>query len=271
MYQKHWGLEESPFWSTLDPRYYFNSPSHDEALARLHFMVENQRRLGLVLGAGGSGKSLLTEVFARQLRGAGKQPAVVRLLGLDSDEFAWQLAYELGGDLDPDASASRVWRSLADRLLVNRYQHVDTVLLLDDADEARAGVLTSIARLVQWEPNVDARLTIVLTSREDRAEHIGRRLLELCELRIDLLPWEYEDMAEYLKSTLAKAGRKTSVFDSQAIDRLHELTGGVPRRVRQLAEMALLAGAGRELEQIDRETIDAVNEELLVVVERLAS
>jgi len=248
----------------MDPRYFFESPSHKEALARLQFMVDNQRRLGLVLGESGIGKSLLLEVFARRMRKAGKQAAVVRLLGMDSQELVWRLAYELGEDPDANASIGCCWRMLTDRMLVNRYQLVDTVLLLDDADEANREVLTTIARMVQWEPVPDSRVTIVLSAKEENAERIGRRLLELCELRIDLQPWEYEDTSEYLKSTLAKAGRNEPTFDVQAIARLQELSGGVPRHVRQLAELSLLAGAGQELGHVDQETISNVNDELLV-------
>jgi type II secretory pathway predicted ATPase ExeA len=107
-------------------------------------------------------------------------------------------------------------------------------------------------------------LTVVLAAKQDHTERLGRRLLELCELRIDLLPWEYEDTAEYLRSALDKAGRKVPTFDVQAIARLHELTCGIPRRVRQLAELALLAGAGQELDHIDPQTIETVNQELVV-------
>ena len=70
MYTKYWGLQESPFRGSLDPRYYFNSPSHDEALARLQFVVENQRRLALTLGDSGSGKSLLLQIYARPTNGS---------------------------------------------------------------------------------------------------------------------------------------------------------------------------------------------------------
>ncbi len=264
MYTDHWGLRESPFRALLDPRFYFNSPSHDEGLARLQFLVDNQRRLGLVLGPSGSGKSLLLEVFARQLRTQGKQVAVVGLLGLDGQEFMGQLAYAIGENVDASASVGRMWRSVTDRFLINRYQHVDTVILLDDADEAESSVLTLITRLVQWEPSPEARLTIVLAARAERLAHLGQRLLELCELRIDLVPWDYEDTAEYLRSSLAKVGRNAPTFDVQAIARLHQLSSGIPRRVRQVAEMALLAGAGRELNQIDSRTIDTVNHELLL-------
>ena len=47
---------------------------------------------------------------------------------------------------------------------------------------------------------------------------------------------------------------------------MHELTGGIPRRVKQLADLALLAGAGRNLVQIEPDTIDSVYHELGVVV-----
>ena len=50
MYQSHWGLRAMPFNGRVDPKYFFPSPTHEEALARLHFLVENHRRLGIVLG-----------------------------------------------------------------------------------------------------------------------------------------------------------------------------------------------------------------------------
>ena len=66
MYETHWGLRESPFRGLANPRYFYCSPTHDEALARLQFLVQHRRRLGLLLGMPGSGKSLLLEVFGRQ-------------------------------------------------------------------------------------------------------------------------------------------------------------------------------------------------------------
>ena len=57
MYHSHWGLDEAPFRTDLDPRYFYQSPTHEEALARLHFPVDYRRRLGLSRGEPGSGKS----------------------------------------------------------------------------------------------------------------------------------------------------------------------------------------------------------------------
>lgn len=52
------------------------------------------------------------------------------------------------------------------------------------------------------------------------------------------------------------------IFSTEALHQLHDLAGGIPRRVAQLANLALLAGAGRELEQIDADTVDSVYHEL---------
>ena len=73
MYASHWGLQESPFRNYTNPQRFYQSPTHEEALARLHFLVEEHRRLGLLLGPGGSGKSFLLEVFAAQLRRGGRR------------------------------------------------------------------------------------------------------------------------------------------------------------------------------------------------------
>ena len=101
MYQAHWGLQESPFRGLLDPKFFYQSPTHEEALARLHFLVDQQRRLGLLVGPSGSGKSLLLEVFAEQLRRHARPVAKLSLLGVEPAEMLWLLAAEWGLSLDP--------------------------------------------------------------------------------------------------------------------------------------------------------------------------
>ncbi|MCA9188867.1 MAG: hypothetical protein R3E01_12115 [Pirellulaceae bacterium] len=264
MYESYWGLNESPFRGALDPRFYFNSPVHEEALARMNFLIDNRRRVGLMMSRSGSGKSLLLEVLASQLRRAGHSVAQLRCLGIDHYEFVWRLAVDLGQNVDPRWSIGCHWRAVGDVLQVNRYQRTNTVVMIDDADEAESEVLSTIVRLAQQSPAPDSRLTILLTCNEERVELLGRRLLDLCELRIELRSWQHQDTAEYLRSTLAKAGREKPAFDVFAIARLHDLADGVPRKVRQIAELSLVAGAGQEQDLIDADTVEAVYEELSI-------
>lgn len=265
MYQSHWGLHETPFRNRLDPRFFYQSPTHEEALARLHFLVDQQRRLGVLLGSQGSGKSLLLEVFAEEVRRAGQPVANVNLLGVPPAEFLWLLAAELGMNPDRGLPLSVVWRLVTDRICEHRYQQIGTVVLLDDADQAEESVIAQIARLVQFDPSPESRLTIVLAGRQERIARLGETLLERVELRIDVVPWEQADTENYLKASLAQAGRQSPLFAGPAIARLHELGHGVPRRISQLADLALLAGAGQNLERIDADTVESVYHELGVI------
>lgn len=265
MYQSHWGLQETPFRSCVDPRFFHEGPNQEEALARLHFLVDQGRRLGLLMGPAGSGKSLLLEVFANRIRGSGQPVAKVDLLGTDPAELLWRLAAAFGSNPDARSSLASLWRRVTDRISEHRYQQLQTVVLLDDVDAATTAVLEQISRLARYDASPQSRLTIALAGQQQRMGRLGAALLELAELRIDLEPWEQGDTESFLRTSLARAGREAPVFSQKAVARLQELTCGVPRRVSQLADLALVAGAGRQLEQIDAETIESVYHELGVI------
>jgi type II secretory pathway predicted ATPase ExeA len=264
MYQTYWGLRESPFQGRLDPRFFYQSPTHEEALARLQFLVDQRRRLGLLVGPSGSGKSLLFEVLAGQLRRASRQVAKLSLLGITPSELLWRMASSWGVSLNPTPSIARLWRAVTDRLIENRYQQIATIVLLDDADQADPQALQHVTRLAGFDPSPDQRLTIVLASRNDGMATLGNRLLEMADLRIDVGPWEQADTEGFLQTSLAHVGRATNVFNGPAVTRLHELSRGIPRRVSQLADLSLLAGAGASLQQIDVDLVDSVSRELAI-------
>jgi general secretion pathway protein A len=157
-------------------------------------------------------------------------------------------------------------------LAANRYQQLTTILLLDDADAAQAEVIAAIERLTQLDTSPAARLSIVLAARPGRVARLGLRLLELSDLRVDLAAWSRDDTAAFIKHTLATAGRSTPVFSEAALARLHELSEGIPLRAKQLADLALVAGAGGNVVQIEPATIESVCQELgAVAVENSAS
>jgi type II secretory pathway predicted ATPase ExeA len=262
MYLDYWGLREKPFASDQNPKAYIPSSTHEEALARLHYLVDSQRRLGLLLGAPGGGKSLMLKVLAKQLRRPAVQTALLSLQGLSAREMLWRLAACCGLHPDQGASSFELWRLISDLLAANRCQGITSVVLLDDADSASVEVLEQVVRLVRGEPSSPSLLTVVLAGRSNRTSAMGPQLLELAELRIDLAPWELADTESYLQSGLRRAGGKDSIFSTEALLRLHELSAGAVRRVALLADLALLAAAGGRLPAVDAYTVEAVYDEL---------
>lgn len=264
MYQAHWGLREAPFQAGAGAGHFYCSPIHDEALARLQFLVQARRRLGLLLGGPGTGKTLLMEVVARQWRGEGYEVAVLHLPSLGAREFLWELAVQLHHNPRPTEAPFQLWRRVVDRLEEFRYQQLPVVLLLDDADDMSGEVAPLILRILHQHAAPQSTTTTVLACDPRRLPRLDRRLVELGELRIELEAWEPEDTQQFLAQSLAAAGRDDPVFDAPAALRLHELARGNPRQVRHLAEMALLAGAGQGLTQVDADTVDTVFAELRV-------
>jgi type II secretory pathway predicted ATPase ExeA len=264
MYHNHWGLNEPPFRNSLETRDFYGNGTHEEALARLHFLVDCRRRLGLLLSAPGCGKSFVLEVLAGELRRAGSQVAKVSLLGFEPAEFLWGLARGWGLNPEVSTSSAELWRQIIDRLAEHRFEQLASVALIDDADEASPQVLAQVVRLAQSQTSSDARLTIVVSSRTANLAQLSGRLLELADLRIDVEPWQQPETEGFVRHMLAQAGRSAATFTPDALARLHELTGGVPRNINQMAELALLAAAGQGLDLVDVHTIETVFDELSV-------
>lgn len=259
MWEAYWGLRESPFRAAHQRQYFFASPIHDEALARMDFLVDQRRSLGVLSGPDGMGKSLLLTTFAHDVRRRGATACCVNLFGAESRGFAWSLAAELGTNPFSEEDAFALWRRVADRLQENHYQGRATVFLLDDAEQAAHDVLVQVLRLAKTHSET---VTIVLAVEESRCSRLGGDLLQLADLRIRLEPWSRSDVEEYLQASLERGGRNESMFQEPAVTRLCELSGGVPRWVAQLAELALVAGAAQRLEAIDTDTVESVYEEL---------
>ena len=116
MYETHWGLRESPFRGGTSRRFFFQSPTHDEALARLQFLVENHRRLAVLTGQTGVGKSMMLRIFADQLRQQGIEVALVSLIGLPTDELVWTVADQLHARPTAGDPMPILWRKISDRL-----------------------------------------------------------------------------------------------------------------------------------------------------------
>jgi type II secretory pathway predicted ATPase ExeA len=102
----------------------------------------------------------------------------------------------------------------------------------------------------------------VLAAEPDQAARWNESIRELVDLRIDLGPWSEADTIGYVQTSLVDAGRFDPVFETDALSAVHELSGGVPRRVVRLADFALLAGAAAELNSIDAATVHAAYGEM---------
>lgn len=231
------------------------TPAWEEASARLQFLVDRGARLGLLVGAAGIGKSLLLECFAEEQRAAGCLTVVVNAAGLEPEELLGSLAEKLQTPVEHDWNLLRIWRAVNDRLLELRFLREQAVVLIDDAHRAGGNVLVHLYRLLHAEAAADARLTVVLSGTPEGVPVIGRSLLDLVDLRVELPAWS----AAETKALVEASGKRATIrFTDDAVQRIRELTGGVPRGVLRLAELCRLAAESDGGDCVDFATVDDV-------------
>lgn len=262
MYHTHWGLQTSPFGTDDRNVAAGATGSFDEALARLQYLLDQRGRVGLLLGTSGTGKTTLLRRFCDISRRRGLAAAFISGIGCDSHAWLKQLTREWCLPVRSEFTQAQTWELVADRLVELRYEQTPAVVALDDADRATDEVRCQLERLVQSAANSATQLTVLLGSRLETASHIGRTWLDQIELRIDLSPWTEDETAEHVARRLFHSGSEQPIFTDEAIAALHELSGGIPRKVEQIAQLALLAGAGQQLSEIDAVTLAEAYEEL---------
>jgi general secretion pathway protein A len=263
----HWGLTRPPFRATPGVDQLYPTAGLTEALARIDFLIEGRRRVGLLMGQSGVGKSLTLRAAARQLQRQEHAVVLLDATAVSARELAWQIACGLVGGPREDSDLVRLWRLITDRVVENRMQQKHTVLLVDEAGQAGPDVLSQFVRLARLDPSPSARWTMVLTAEQEQAERWNATLRDLVDLRIDLVAWSAEDTIGFLQMSLLEAGRMDPVFEDDALAVLHQLTQGVPRHVVRLADFALLAGAAAGRRTIDAVTVETAHEEISWPVE----
>jgi len=264
MYANYWGLAETPFRNRLETRWFYQSPGHEEALARLLFLVENGRRCGVLTGAAGTGKSLILEVVRGEALRSGSEVASVDLLGRSSREMLWEILAGLRRSPGIDDAPHRLWRKLQDHVLANHCARGSLVLILDHLDRAHADCLAVVERLQHIVAGGESGLTLILGVRQHRDAAFWQSLREISDLRIELGALDRDQTQLYLEALLSRVGGRTDIFGQSGVNRLFEETHGIPRDLNRLCDLALLAGMADHATRIDEGIVAAAAEELHV-------
>ena len=265
----HWGLRERPFETTFDPLFFFESPVHGEAVARLRLVAEDgDMCFGLLTGEIGSGKTFAAVVFAASLETRRFAPVFVASSNLGFACILDQVNCALRGESPTGEVASRYellieFRRLLERRITRRGQHL--VLVLDEAQELSERDLAELRCLTNEVSAGRGTMSIVLVGQPELRARV--RAMPAVDTRIGL---RYhlgylgaDDVDLYVAHRLRAAGHATGrLFTPSAVALLGRRSRGVPRDINRLAKLALFRASCRGGRIAGEEDVASVAEDL---------
>lgn len=271
MYTSFWELDAKPFEDAADIDCYYPAETHQGALLKLRYAVENRRAAALLAGGAGLGKSLIVQTLLRQLPDTCAPHVHVVFPQMAPDQLlaylASSLAHTTGLGSTPPVEQSV--RSIEQALVENVEQGRHAVVVIDEAQDLdECDSLETVRLLLNIEHEGVSAMTVLLVSQPgllpilDRKPELDERLAVKCLLR----RLSQEETFSYVHTRLQAAGCQREIFDEGALEAVHRLSLGVPRRINRLCDLALLIGFAEERDAIDSRQIEAVSEELVAVV-----
>jgi len=254
VYLKYFGLTERPFSIAPDPNYLYMSARHKEAMAHLTYGLSQGGCFIVLSGEVGTGKTTLCRNLLSDLP---KNVDVALILNANINEL--ELLQTVCDELKIAYRNRDSQKQLLDRinkhLLATFSANRHTVLIIDEAQLLSRDVLEKIRLLTNLETTKSKLLQIILIGQPELNDLLGRndlrQLAQRVTARYHLGALERSEVDDYINFRLGVAGCKQPIFSRQALNKLHSLTGGIPRKMNVLADHALLSAYSKTQSMVD--------------------
>ncbi len=264
MYLEHWKLKEKPFENTPNPRYFYNSHQHEEAFARMMYVVKEDKGAGVLTGVFGCGKTILARALHVELGKSAFKVGLVNNPRLNDVGILKMICRQLGRPEIPDNKADLLM-ALEDILLNNLQDGRRTVLIIDEAHTIQdAGVFEEIRMLLNFQENDRFMLSLLLLGQNELKTKVesNKQLLQRIAIRYHLEGLDYESTVHYIDHRIQVAGGRIE-FSPQALQFIFGQSGGIPRRINHICDMCLFTGLSNRVTRIDekiaQEAVDSLD------------
>jgi general secretion pathway protein A len=275
MYNKFFGLKESPFNVNPDPRYLYLTHHIQEALACLIYGIQTRKGFVLLSGEVGTGKTTVLNKVLEWCRQESISTAFMFNPRLSELEFFDFMMADFGIACD-STMKSRALLKL-NQWLLEQYQSGNrVVLIVDEAQNLSPEMLEEIRLLTNLETATAKLLQIVLAGQPELEEKVNDPQLRQLRQRITLWaktsPLTLLETQGYIRERLRTAGNAgEEIFGPEAIEAIHRYAGGIPRITNLLCEHALITAFVGHCKTVSSKIIEEVAQDFDLQVDTKAA
>ena len=271
MYESFFGLQERPFSISPDPRFFFLSSQHKEALAKCQYAVQERMGLAVIYGDIGTGKTTIArrlfQIFSDK---PDYRSAMIISPGLKTENaLLREIMKEFGV---PTKRAFADSRTAFQAFLAQQFKENRTVILmLDEAQSIRSTNFELIRGLLNFETDRQKLLNIILLGQNELARKLDARpeLKSRVTIFGALTSLSRDDSDKMIRFRYRVAGGEELPFAEPALDAVFRYSKGLPRMVCTLCNTALTKALARKSRRVDADTVLAAAAELRLTEEAM--
>ncbi len=260
MYLEYWKLNKKPFENTPDPEFFYPSDEHEEALARMHYVVTENKGAALLTGDYGCGKTLLLRKIVESLPIDRFEIAYLNNPRWNPEELLQDILFQLGEESVP-SEALGLGRRIGELLFRNTQNGKDTLLIIDEAQLIRSElVFEELRLLLNFQLNDKFMISMLMSGQPELRERVMAipQLEQRMFVKYHLHTFDLDSTSAYIKHRLKVAESGNQIFTDDAIDVVFRHSFGTPRRINNICDLALLAGYQRGIDSINGEFIKSL-------------
>ena len=243
IYTEHFGLTARPFALTPDPDFLFWPQSHQRAYTMLEYGVLTHAPITLVTGEVGAGKTTLLHHLLRGLGPNVRVGLISNPSGARADLLRWVLM-ALEQPAAPDETYVDLFARFQAFLIAEYARGRRVVLIFDEAQNLTREALEELRMFTNINSGKDELLQLVLIGQPELRDTLRRPDMRQFAQRVvsnfHLSEMDRRGVQAYIAHRLKVAGCDRPLFSRTAVEMIHAATGGVPRLVNRLCDLALV-------------------------------
>jgi general secretion pathway protein A len=262
-YLTYFNLNEEPFNTTANPRFFYQSPIHAMALGKTEFTVDAKKGLTIVFGDTGYGKSTL----ARLLHGKFPEKGYISVLITNPN---YPTTNSLLRTIIQEFQLPKTSKAFKENLdIFKEYlfqqaviNNKTIVLIIDEAQTLRIPLLELLRQIINYETNDMKLLQLVLFSQEQLRTKLTHPLARNFRSRIALASTleamgqkEHAEMIDF--RWRVASGNQEHPFTPEAMEAIYVYSKGMPREACIIADNSLLAAYLSNKKSADKDTVVA--------------